>query len=126
MTKFDSEHQPGERFDFSNLTPEQRATNSRKGIEARKKLNPSPQRKKDLTGERLRIIEETTDRIKNILASRDLKYKDFAELMDMTPGHITHLMSGTRNMTLITLADIGEALGYRFTVVASPMDSDIK
>jgi hypothetical protein len=37
--------------------------------------------------------------------------------MDMTPGHISHMMSGTRNMTLATLADIANAIGYEFTVI---------
>lgn len=127
MARYDLRNiSPEKRFDLTTLSPEQKSINARKGNEARKKLHPGPQRKKDLTGERLRLIEETTDRIKNILASKDMRYKEFAEALDMTPGHITHLMSGTRNMTLMTLADIGESLGYRFTVVASPMSEDEK
>lgn len=114
-----------ERFDFRTLSDKDKEEARLRQQEARRKLNPGPQRKKDLTGERLRIIEETTDRIKNILAEKDMRYTEFADLMDMTPGHISHLMSGTRNMTLMTLSDIGEALGYRFTVIASPIrDND--
>ncbi len=103
------------------LSPEAKEIANQRAKEARRKLHPSPQRKKDLTGERLRLIEETTDKIKNILVAKDMRYREFADVMDMTPGHVSHLMSGTRNMTLITLADIGEALGYRFTVIASPI-----
>lgn len=83
-----------------------------------------PQRKKDITGERLKLIEDTTERIKSMLSAEDVKYKDLAELLNITQGHVSHLMSGNRNMTLVTLADIGEALGYRFTIIPHKIENE--
>jgi DNA-binding Xre family transcriptional regulator len=80
------------------------------------------ERVRDLTGEKKRIIEETAERIKNILAANEMTYGDLAEALGMTQGHVSHLMGGSRNMTLGTLAKIGEAVGYRFTVVGTPID----
>lgn len=112
-------------FDFRNLTPEQLAVRNIKAAEARRKLNPpAPRKKKDLTGERLKLIEETTDRIREIISREGLNYKELAVRLDMTPGHVSHLMSGIRNMTLITLADIGESLGYRFTIIPHKIEED--
>lgn len=110
-----------ERFDvnkhMATLSQEERDKIKDKAINARKKLHPAPQRKKEITGERLRLIEETTDRIRQCLATENVSYVELAKRLEMTPGHISHLMSGTRNMTLSTLADIAEALGYQFTIV---------
>lgn len=105
------------RAHVDSLPEEKRIEIQRKANEARSKLNPAPQRKKELSGERLRIIEETTDKIKNCLTQEDISYGELARRLNMTPGHISHLMSGTRNMTLSTLADIAEAMGYQFTVI---------
>lgn len=100
-----------------SLSPEEKTEISKKANEARRKLTPSPTRRKDLTGHRLQIIEETTERIKNALSAEGMSYVELARRMDMTPGHISHMMSGTRNMTLATLADIADAIGYEFTLI---------
>lgn len=102
---------------LTNLTPEEKTERARKGIAAKRKLNPSPVRRKDLVGHRLKIIDETTERIKSALHQEGVTYVELAKRLDMTPGHVSHLMSGTRNMTLATLADIAEAIGYEFTLV---------
>lgn len=111
---------PGPDHDFRN------EDTRRKALESRKKLHPPPARKKDIVGERRRIIEETTERIKTLLASDEISYKELAELLDMTQGHVSHLLSGSRNMTLITLADIGEALGYRFSLIPHKIEEQDK
>lgn len=100
-----------------SLPPERKREIIELAHQSRKKLNPPPKRKKELTGERLRLIEETSNRIKNVLAQEDVSYKELAKRLDMTPGHVSHLMSGTRNMTLATLAEIADALGYQFTII---------
>lgn len=97
----------------------------KKAVEARKKMNPAPPlRKKEITGERKILIEDTTDRIRTLLANEGLSYKDLAEILDISQGHVSHVMSGLRNMTLITLADIGEAIGYRFTIIPHKIDDE--
>jgi hypothetical protein len=88
-----------------------------KSMEARRKLQPSAQRKRDLTGERLRMVEETTERIKSVLFEENITYAELARRMGMSRGHIGHILGGSRNMTLATLADIAEAVGYRFTLI---------
>lgn len=109
------------RNSFSNMPPEKHQEIIKMGHEARKKLNPAPpKRKKDLSGERLRLIEDVTNKIKNVLVEKDLNYTQFAELMDMSSANISNLMTGKRNMTLLTIADIGEALGCQFTFIVSP------
>jgi ribosome-binding protein aMBF1 (putative translation factor) len=98
-------------------TPEQKRADHEKRKETRKALHPSPTRKKDLVGHRLQIIEETTERIRHAMHSEGVNQTELARRLDMTPGHVSHMMSGTRNMTLATLADIAHALGYEFTIV---------
>ncbi len=49
--------------------------------------------------------------------AEDVSQTELAKRLEMTPGHVSHMMSGTRNMTLATLADIAEALDYEFTVI---------
>jgi transcriptional regulator with XRE-family HTH domain len=93
-----------------------------KSLEMRQKLNPAPQRKKDLSGERKRLIEDTAERIKGTLFNEEVAYSELARSMGLSKGHISHMLSGTRNMTLATLADIGEAIGYRFTVIPHKID----
>jgi ribosome-binding protein aMBF1 (putative translation factor) len=87
--------------------------------EARRKASKvlAPQRKRDLTGEKKKIIEDTTDRLKNLMVEEGVSYSELARRLDMSQGHISHMMSGSRNMTLGTLSAIGEVLGYRFTII---------
>lgn len=101
------------------FTPE----NLKKAVKTRAVTQDTvPKRKSDLTGEKRKIIEDTTDRIKNILIHEGVTYKELAAHLEMTQGHVSHLMSGTRNMTLGTLSAIGEAVGYRFTVIPHKID----
>jgi hypothetical protein len=110
-----------DRFDIAewrrNISPEQKEEFIKRQAESRRILNPNITRKKDLTGERLRLIEETTDKIKTCLVNEGVSYGELARRLNMSPGHVSHLMSGTRNMTLATLADISEAIGYQLTTV---------
>lgn len=100
-----------------NVPPEREQLYRKRQIESRRVFNPKAPRKKDLTGERLRLIEETTEKIKNVLADENITYGDLARRLNMSPGHVSHLMSGSRNMTLLTLADISDAIGYQLTTV---------
>ena len=57
------------------------------------------------------LIADITDEIEMALEDRGWSHKDLAERLGVTPGHVSRLLSGQRNMTMKTLARIGYVLG---------------
>lgn len=112
------------RYNLKDVSPERRREIAKKAAATRARQNPGAVRKKELKGSRKRIVEETSDQFKNALGREGISYTDLSHRLKMTTGHISHLMSGTRNMTLITMADIGDAIGYDVTVILSPKTDD--
>lgn len=82
-------------------------------LEARRKaVNPSIRRQVDLS---FQIV----DRIHEILQSRGLKQKDFAEIMGKSEAEISKWMRGTHNFTIDTLLSIEKNLDAPILMVYS-------
>jgi antitoxin component HigA of HigAB toxin-antitoxin module len=69
------------------------------------------------------LILDTTELILARMEQRDINKSQLAKMLDMSKSHITHLLRGSRNMTLRTVSDIFFELGYQATIDAIPADS---
>jgi len=63
--------------------------------------------------ERETLYEGAISAIRGVLNTRGLTQAEVAKRMGVTPGRVSHLMSGRRNVTLTALADMAWALGMR-------------
>lgn len=68
------------------------------------------------------LILEATERIAELLDASELRRKDLAKRLGVSKPFVTQVMSGDRNMTLRTLADLAFALGHRIEVAAVPLE----
>lgn len=64
-----------------------------------------------------RLILEATEAVVAVLDANGISRQELAQRMGKSKGFVSQLLSGERNMTLRTLADLGHALGCRFRVV---------
>ena len=60
------------------------------------------------------------NRIYDILETKGLSQKDFAQMMGKTETEVSRWLSGTHNLTLATLCKISLALGQDIIVVPKP------
>ena len=67
------------------------------------------------------LILEATEAVVRLLERDQLSRQELATRLEKSKGFVSQLLSGHRNMTLRTLADMGHVLGYRFRVVAQPV-----
>jgi hypothetical protein len=67
------------------------------------------------------LILEATEAVVKLLKSTATTRQELAARLGKTKGFVSHLLSGERNMTLRSLADMGYVLGFRFRVVAEPL-----
>ena len=58
------------------------------------------------------------NRISDILEEKDMSQKEFARLMGKTETEVSRWLSGTHNLTLVTLCKISVALGEDIIIVA--------
>jgi transcriptional regulator with XRE-family HTH domain len=63
-----------------------------------------------------RLILYVTETIVGLLADSRTTRQELADRLGKSKGYVSHLLSGERNMTLRTLADLGHALGFRFAL----------
>lgn len=66
---------------------------------------------------RQELIVSVTEQIWAALEDSNLSKADLARALETSKSNVTQLLSGNRNMTLATLADIGEAVGVKPQVV---------
>lgn len=59
------------------------------------------------------LITEVTEAIWKVMEEASITKSELARRMKATKGHVSQVLSGSRNMTLRTLADICFALGNR-------------
>jgi transcriptional regulator with XRE-family HTH domain len=77
--------------------------------------------------ERHRIFEqeslaiEATELISTLLKERQVNKAELAKRIGKSKAYVTQLLSGGRNMTLHTFADLAFALGYKVELQASPL-----
>ena len=73
----------------------------------------------DLEGERL--VLEATELILAEMERQGFSRTDLARSLGKTKGHVSQILSGERNMTLRTLAEIALALSFRMQLDAEPI-----
>src|ERR1700691_3779521 len=80
-----------------------------------------PKRQKGPDYERLlaqeRLILDATEAIVGLLEEQKVSRQELARPLGKSKGFVSQLLSGERNMTLRTLADLGYALGRSFSVI---------
>ena len=85
-----------------------------------------PKRHKEPEYERLlaqeRLILDATEAIVGLLEEEKVSRQELARRLGKSKGFVSQLLSGERNMTLRTLADLGYALGQRFSLEAYAWD----
>lgn len=67
------------------------------------------------------LILEATELIEELLELTGLNRKELAERLGRSKGFVTQILTGDRNMTLRTLADLAFALEHRVKVAATPL-----
>ena len=70
------------------------------------------------------LITEVTEEIWKAMDEAGMNKADLAKKMEATKGYVTQVLSGSRNMTLRTLADIGFALNRKVTVCLEARHSE--
>jgi transcriptional regulator with XRE-family HTH domain len=82
--------------------------------------------------ERRRIFEqesisfEAAELIATLMKKQGVSRASLAERVDTSKAHITQLLSGSRNMTLHTFADLAFALGHRISFKADELKEEKK
>lgn len=74
-------------------------------------INANPERKRIYAQECLIVI--VAERISLLMQRQDMSKADLAKKLGCSKAHVTGLLSGSRNMTLRTIADIAGVLGCR-------------
>ncbi|HEX2078407.1 MAG TPA: helix-turn-helix transcriptional regulator [Longimicrobium sp.] len=71
--------------------------------------------------EQERLVLWTTERITELMEQSGVSRADLARMLGTSRPNVTALLSGARNMTLRTLADLSCVLGYRADVRMEPL-----
>jgi transcriptional regulator with XRE-family HTH domain len=71
--------------------------------------------------EQERLTVWATELVSEAMNEGDISKADLARLLGTSRAHVTNLLSGQRNMTLRTLADVACVLGQRVSVALEPM-----
>jgi transcriptional regulator with XRE-family HTH domain len=71
------------------------------------------------------LILEATELIVELLERHSISRQDLARKLGKSKGFVTQLLSGERNMTLRTLADLGYVLGQRIELNPHPLGGDL-
>lgn len=64
------------------------------------------------------LLLDVTELIVELMNERGVSRSELADRLGKTKGHVTQLLSGSRNLTLRTLSDIFVALDFRFLPTA--------
>lgn len=59
------------------------------------------------------LILEATDGLAILMERQGISKADLARRLGRTRGYVTQILSGSRNFTLRTLAEVADALGHR-------------
>ncbi|MGA2116642.1 MAG: helix-turn-helix transcriptional regulator [Bryobacteraceae bacterium] len=71
--------------------------------------------------EREALALDASELISRLMQERKVNKTDLADLAGTSKSHITSLLSGSRNMTLHTLADLAFVLGHKLEIRAAPL-----
>jgi transcriptional regulator with XRE-family HTH domain len=67
------------------------------------------------------LILDVTEMIVELMNERGVTRSELADRLGKTKGHVSQLLSGSRNLTLRTLSDIFVALDFRLLPTAMPI-----
>ena len=70
--------------------------------------------------EREALAFEASELISRLMEEQQLSKTDLARLVGTSKSHVTQLLSGSRNMTVHTLADLAFALGHKVEIRSLP------
>jgi DNA-binding Xre family transcriptional regulator len=73
--------------------------------------------------EREALAFEASELISSLMEEQAVSKTKLAELIGTSKSHITQLLSGTRNMTMHTLADLAFVLGHKVEIRSSPLSA---
>jgi transcriptional regulator with XRE-family HTH domain len=76
--------------------------------------------------ERERVWLEATETLCKLMESRGVSSAELARKLGISPARVSQLLSGTRNLTLATLADAFHALGRSMLVAHGPPVEKVK
>lgn len=71
--------------------------------------------------EQERLVAWTSELLAELMAGTDTSKADLARILGCSRAHITQSLSGTRNLTLRSLADMSWALGHRASFSLEPL-----
>lgn len=89
---------------------------SSRSVEAR---TAPPEARRDYEQERL--VRSATERIGDAMEEAGISRADLARMLGTSRANVTALLSGERNMTLRTLADLAAVLGQRVEIALEPL-----
>jgi len=70
--------------------------------------------------ERERVWVEATETLCKLMESQGITSVELARRLQVSPARVSHLLSGTRNLTLASLADAFQSLGRSLHIVHGP------
>ena len=62
------------------------------------------------------LILEVTERFSEALSQAGITKADLAKRLGKTKGFVSQILAGGRNLTLRTIADVADSLGYRIRI----------
>jgi transcriptional regulator with XRE-family HTH domain len=71
--------------------------------------------------EQERLVAWATERLSEAMEEGEVSKADLARLLETSRANVTALLSGGRNMTLRTLADVACVLGHRVEISLEPL-----
>jgi len=71
--------------------------------------------------EREALAFDASELVAKLMEDKEVSKSDLAALVGTSKSHITNLLSGSRNMTMHTLADLTFVLGYKVEMKAIPL-----
>ena len=69
------------------------------------------------------LILEITERVCEMMEELGINRTELASRLDRSKGYVSQVLSGGRNLTLRTLADLADALECEITLKLEPLDS---
>ena len=76
--------------------------------------------------ERERVWVEATEALCKLMESQGVTSVELARRLEVSPARVSHLLSGTRNLTLASLADAFQSLGRSLHIVHGPPAAKVR
>ncbi|MCX6605249.1 MAG: helix-turn-helix transcriptional regulator [Acidobacteria bacterium] len=73
--------------------------------------------------EREALTLDASELVIGLMKEQGVTRAQMAEMLGTSRAHISQLLNGSRNMTLVTLTDLAAALGQRVQVGARPINA---